>query len=126
MGQQQLLLIALGVIIVGVAVMISINLFRAGAIDNKTDLLINESSSLATLAMSYYKKDTMLGGGGKSFTGWTIPSQMVTTASGTFRAEVYSDSVVIIGTGNEVVTGTDSVKIKTTVLSDHFSTEKIN
>ena len=102
------------------------NLFRAGAIDNKTDLLINESSSLATLAMGYYKKAATFGGGGNSFAGWKIPSQMQTTATGSFSAAVFPDSIIITGTGNEVVTDTDSIKVKTTVLKDHFYSKIIN
>ncbi len=42
MGQQQLLLIVLGVIIVGIAVILGIVLFRQNSIDQKRDLLINE------------------------------------------------------------------------------------
>ncbi len=42
------------------------------------------------------------------------------------NATAYSDSVVIIGTGNEVVTGVDSVKIKTVVNPRSFTTEIIH
>ena len=122
MGQQQLLLIVLGIIIIGIAIAVSIGIFRAHSIDEKRNLLVNEGSSLASLAMSYYKKPANMGGGANSFTGWTIPNDMRTTATGTFSAEVFTDSVVITCTGNEVVTGTDSVKVKITVLSNGFST----
>ncbi len=120
------MLIVLGIIIIGIAIAVSIGIFRAHSIDEKRNLLINEGSSLATLAMSYYKKPASLGGGANSFIGWTLPNDMTTTATGSFSAQVFSDSVVITCTGNEVVTGTDSVKVKITVLADRFSTSVIN
>jgi hypothetical protein len=126
MGQQQLLLIVIGVIIVGIAIAVSISLFRAHSIDEKRNLLMNEGSSLATLAMGYYKKPASLGGGGSSFIGWTMPGDMKITATGSFTSIAYNDSLVIIGTGNEVTTGTDSVKVKITVLANRFYSTVIN
>jgi hypothetical protein len=125
-GQQQILLIVLGVIIVGLAIAVSLQLFRAHSIDEKRNLLINEGSSLASAAMGYYKKPTSLGGGGNSFIGWTVPPSMTQTATGRFIATAYSDSLVIIGTGNEVTTGTDSVKVKITVLHNTYYSAVIN
>ena len=126
MGQQQLLLIVLGMIIVGIAVVFSITLFRQKAIDSKRDLLINECGNLAMDAMKYYKKPTDLGGGGNTFVGWSIPGIIVTTATGNYSATIFSDSVLIIGTGNEVVNGTDSVKIQISVYQNNYTTQIIN
>ena len=56
MGQQQLLLIVLGVIVVGVAVIIGINLFRANAIEQKRDNVMMECITLATQAQQHYLK----------------------------------------------------------------------
>ena len=127
MGQQQLLLIVLGLIIIGIAIVIGLSIFRAWSINSKRDLIINENHSLADLAFKYYRLPTAMGGGGNSFIGWSIPGQMLTTATGTHHlAEVYSDSVIIIGTGNEVVTGNDSIKVQTTVTSNSINTKVIN
>jgi hypothetical protein len=125
-GQQQLLLIILGVIIIGLAIAVSIALFRAHSIDEKRNLLINEGASLAHMAMGYYKKPAVLGGGGRSFIGWTIPGDMAVTATGNYTSTAYNDSVVIIGTGNEVTTGNDSVKVKITALENSFYSTIIN
>jgi hypothetical protein len=126
MGQQQLLLIIIAAIVVGLAITVAINLFRAHSVDEKRDLLIDEGSSLATAAMGYYKKPSSLGGGGNSFVGWSVPPSMVTTATGRFSATAFDDSVVIIGTGNEVITGTDSIKVKITVLQNTYYSTVIN
>jgi len=122
LGQQQLLLIILAIIIVGIAIAISIQLFRASAIDNKRDLLMSECSNIATIAISYYKKPSEMGGGNKTFIGWTVPSQLVNTANGSYNADVQANQVIITGTGTEVVTGNDSIKVQTTVTaSEYFS-----
>jgi hypothetical protein len=126
MGQQQLLLIVLATIIIGIAVMVAVQLFRAHSIDEKRNLIINEGGSLAQMAMSYYKKPTALGGGGNSFIGWAVPGTMMITATGSYISKAYKDSVVIVGTGNEVVTGTDSVKVQITVLPNGYNSTIIN
>lgn len=126
MGQQQLLLIVLGLIIIGVAIVFGISIFRQQAITSKRDLIINENYSLGNMARNYYKKSKIMGGGGDSFTGWTVPTSMQTNANGTHSAIVSSDSVIIIGTGNEVITGTDSVKAETIVNSNSMRTIIIN
>lgn len=126
MGQQQLLLIVLGVIIVGIAIMLGILLFRQNSIDQKRDMLINEGMTLANNAQSYFRKPTLLGGGQNSFTGWEIPSQMLTTGNGTFSATVSPASIEITGTGNELVSGTEAVEIKLTVTKDSIITEIIH
>ena len=126
MGQQQLLLIVLGVIVVGVAIALSITLFRANAIDRKRELLVNESHNIGSIAISYYKKPIMIGGGGQTFTGWQIPSALQSTVNGSYTAQVSADNVVIAGTGTEVVTGGDSIKIETTVTGNEINSIIIN
>jgi hypothetical protein len=67
MGQQQLLLIVLGVIIVGIAIVVGINLFNANAESSTQDSLVSQGTNIGALAQQYYKKPTALGGGGNSF-----------------------------------------------------------
>ena len=122
MGQQQLLLIVLGVIIVGIAILLGIAIFRQSSIDQKRDLLINEGLTVANNAREFFHKPIPYGGGGYSFTGWQIPSQMVTSANGSYTAIVNATDVEITGTGNELVSGTDLVEVKFLVTSDKVET----
>ena len=127
MGQQQLLLIVLAVIIVGIAIAVSIQLFRTNAIESKRDILIEETTSLGLMALQYFKKPAELGGGSHSFIGWTIPSQMTQTANGNFmKSSATADELVITGTGTEVVTGTDSIEVQTTVTASEINSIIIN
>lgn len=112
MGQQQLLLIVVGIIIVGIAIVIGINLYRSSAIDTNRNNIINECVNLASEAQRYYRKPQALGGGGTSFTGWTIPVSLRNTESGRFYLETITDSIILRGVGTEVVSGTDTVEVK--------------
>jgi hypothetical protein len=126
LGQQQLLLIVLALIIVGVAIAISIQLFRSNAVEAKRDILIEETTTLGLMALQYFKKPVELGGGSKSFIGWTIPPQMEQTANGSFISTSSPTEVIITGTGTEVVTGTDSIEVQTTVTENEINSIIIN
>ncbi|OGU73096.1 MAG: hypothetical protein A2V93_06095 [Ignavibacteria bacterium RBG_16_34_14] len=126
MGQQQLLMIVLALIIVAIAIAVSISLFRSNAIDGKRDILIEETTSLGVMALQYFKKPAELGGGGRSFVGWSIPSNMNQTANGSFEISLQqADEIRIVGTGSEVVTGNDSIKVETVVTTSEFYTNII-
>lgn len=126
MGQQQLLYILLTIVIVGIGIALSVTLFRQNAIEAKRDILINECINLATMAMDYYRRPTSFGGGGKSFAGWKIPDNLVVSENGNFTADVSPGQIIITGTGNEIVTGSDSIKVEVTVLPTSFSNKIIN
>jgi len=104
MGQQQLLLIVLGVIIVGIAVVVGINLFNASAEESAKDTIASECTNLGAMALQYYKKPVALGGGGNAFDatngglGFIIPTTLQTTTSGTYAATPSATDCVIVGT----------------------------
>ena len=70
MGQQQLLLIVLGVILVGVAVVLGIQYFGVGAEQGAKDELVAHSQMIASNAQEWFKKPKSMGGGGNEFTGF--------------------------------------------------------
>ncbi len=71
MGQQQLLLLVLGAIIVGLAIVVGINLFGQGAVKANEDAVRQDILSMMARAEEFYRKPAMLGGGGKDFTNLT-------------------------------------------------------
>ena len=81
MGQQQLLLIVLGVIIVGIAVVVGINLFNANAEESAIDTTVSEATNIAAMGLQFYKKPTALGGGGNDFSGFAaiVPVALTST-----------------------------------------------
>ena len=122
LGQQQLLLIVLGLIIVGVAIIVGINLFTANAVEAKRNGLTNELLHMASLAQQYYKTPIAYGGGERVFTGWVIPLPLVSTATGRYEATVQAQQVLLRGIGNELVTANDSVEVQMTVFPNDYST----
>ena len=113
MGQQQLLLIVLGVIVVGIAVVVGINLFTANAVSANRDGVVADLTNLGSMAQQYYRKPTAMGGGGNTFTGWVIPTKTDTTPNGTYAATVTATIVTIVGTGHELNAGAKIVHTAT-------------
>lgn len=116
MGQQQLLLIVLGVIIVGIAVVVGINVFTASAASSNRDAVIADLTTIGSMAQGYFRKPTALGGGNNHFTGWVVPAQLAQTSnmSAAVVATVGDQSVTLVGVGTE--TGNDgSTKVKATM-----------
>ena len=121
------MLIILGLIVIAIAIALGISLFRAHAISSKRDILTNETIDMAAQAISYYKRTREFGGGGKSFIGWQIPTQVQNTINGSYIiGDVFNDHVVLIATGTEVVTGDDSIQVKTTVYPNGYQIEIIH
>lgn len=69
MGQQQLLLIVLGTIIVGIAVAVGINMMGNAQEQANVDAVRQDLLTIASSAQGYFAKPTMMAGGGNSFAG---------------------------------------------------------
>jgi type II secretory pathway pseudopilin PulG len=108
MGQQQLLLVILVTIIVGIATVIAITTFGNAADNANIDAVRNDLGSIALAAQGYYLKPILLGGGDKDFNGFTfdgvafaglIPDDaedlIITNENGTFE--------ITSAAGNELV-----------------------
>ncbi|MEE9449684.1 MAG: hypothetical protein V3V72_06485 [Ignavibacteriaceae bacterium] len=99
MGQQQLLLVVLGVIVVGITIGLANQLFDTYAEDTNLDNIASELVNLGTLAQQYYNKPSEMGGVNQSFMNWVIPAELDTTASGIYKiATVQNNLIVISGT----------------------------
>ena len=72
MGQQQLLLIILGVIIVGVAIAIGISMFSGQSIASNRDAIITDLSTLGADAYQFKIRPTTMGGGNGTFSGYAL------------------------------------------------------
>jgi hypothetical protein len=55
------------------------------------------------MAQQYYRKPTAMGGGGNTFTGWTVPNALIRTAnmSADVVPTVAAQSVSLVATGTE-------------------------
>ena len=104
MGQQQLLLIILGVIVVGIAVAVGISMFSDNAVSANRDAVSNDLVNLAARAQQFYRRPTALGGGGNSFVGLTADAtglaKLTNMAGGKNANGTYS--VKTAGAANQV------------------------
>ncbi|MCX7983982.1 MAG: hypothetical protein N3A63_03655 [Bacteroidetes bacterium] len=76
MGQQQLLLIILGVIIVGIAIAVGLSLFSSQSVQANKDAIINDLNNLAAYAYQYKIRPTTMGGGGGTYNNFQLPKKM--------------------------------------------------
>jgi len=98
MGQQQLLLIILALIVIGVSLAIANQLFNTNAEDSNKDSIVSELTNLGTIALQYYAKPVTTAGGGRSFTNWQIPSKLDTSTSGTYTiSQANNNQLILIG-----------------------------
>ena len=100
MGQQQLLLIVLGVIIVGIAVVVGINVFTAQSEESTKDAIVSDCTNLGAMAQQYFRKPVAMGGGGNSFVNYAIPPQLDTTANGTYAITTAGSATGVTITGS--------------------------
>lgn len=107
MGQQQLLLLVLSVIIVGIAVVIGIVMFNDSAASANLDSVSSDLLHLGSRAQQWYARPTAMGGGGNSFTGlqfnylasYATSNTTGANENGTYTLSVGDQLVTLVGTG---------------------------
>lgn len=85
MGQQQLLLLVLGIIIVGIAVAAGIQMFNSAAIDANRNAVTMDVLNLGSKAQQFYKKPPSMAGGGGNFRNFTVGALDLLNANGAYR-----------------------------------------
>lgn len=109
MGIIGTVLMGLGVIVVGIAVVVAVNISNSSSDLALRDTMSSESMQLGAMAQQYFRKPMEMGGGGNSFHGWDVPQKLQTTTSAKYSLQQADDfSVTIIGVGTEL--GTDGIR----------------
>jgi Tfp pilus assembly protein PilE len=149
MGQQQLLLIVLGIIIVGIAIAVGVNMFQSSAVDTNRQSMISDLANLAAKAQRYYRTPTELGGGAQDFQNFALGRLDTANANGSYRlstatslsadavpapttantsiATSVTDTIYILGWGKEMGDiGTFPVKAQCAVSPTGISTQIVN
>lgn len=110
MGTQQILLIVLGVIVVGIAVVVGISFFGTHSQQANADAVLNDCLRIASGAQTWCGKPSTLGGGNYSFSGLTLQKcgwRFASNENGTYKlSRISHDHVHIVGTGKQDVTVT--------------------
>lgn len=145
MGQQQLLLIVLSVIIVGIAVAVGITTFQSNAVEANRQAVISDLVNYASKAQRFFRTPTQLGGGSQNFQNFglspidtanangsyavvtTVPSGATQINGSIATVSASALTIYIAGSGKETGNdGTNPVKAYTTVVADTISTTILN
>jgi hypothetical protein len=126
MGTQQILMIVLSVIIVGVAIAVGINMFSSQAYNSNQQAVAAELSNYASLVLQYWKTPASMGGAGQvignvtvikvaGYISFTEANNATLSENGEFRVTNVTGNVVTLkGLGKETK-GTDKPMITTTI-----------
>ena len=74
MGNQQILIIVLGMIVVGITISVALILVNENAISSNRDAMSTDLMNIAVRAQQYYNTPSAMGGGGRTFFGLTADS----------------------------------------------------
>lgn len=96
MGQQQLLLLVLAAVIVGISVVVGFNMFSSSAVQSNQDAIVQHVMTIGAKAQEWYRKPAAMGGGGQSFTGLTLAALNVSPSN------VDADTLFIAPTATDV------------------------
>ena len=101
MGQTQILMIILAVIIIGIAVTVGITQFGESSVAANQSALAGDCQRAVAAAQNWRKKPTGLGGGNNSFTGVTLPKLGIGAANqnGTYTLTPSDDGTAVTCTG---------------------------
>lgn len=131
MGSQQLLLIILGMVVIGIAVVVGISLFNDHASATNRDAVANDLVHASSIAQMYRKKPMSQGGGGGSFIGFDLRTAIkaLQNNNGIFTVTgTVTDSLIVIeGTGTQP--GYDNalpVKVSIRVYGFRTEVEEVN
>ena len=91
MGQQQLLLLVLGIVIVGLAVVVGIQAFGENQKKANSDAITNDVIRIASDAQAWNLKPQAFGGGNGSFTGVTLTKLGYTLGTNGAKTTAYGN-----------------------------------
>lgn len=145
MGQQQLLLIVLSVIIVGVAVAVGVTMFQSNAVDSNRQAVISDLVNYGSKAQRHYRTPSQLGGGSQNFDKFYLspvdtgnangsyttvtakPSGATKVTGSTTKISNSSGTIYIAGSGKETGDdGSNPVKAYIKVTADSILTTILN
>jgi hypothetical protein len=112
MGQSQILIIAISVLIIGIAILAGSGFFSDEEVDANKKAMINDMNHIAMNAGRYYRRIAALDGGGFSYMGYVLPVGYRTNLNGTYSTNPLSKDVLqIMGVSNRDTTDTITAQV---------------
>ena len=130
MGQQQILLIVLSIILVGISVSVGITMFKSYALTANQDAIIYDIINIASDAYQYRLKPSMLGGGNGTFKDFKLANGFGNNANAKYEVRVLQNGQVIevIGKSNSYNGATVAAyyDLNLKIIDDPSSIEGVN
>jgi hypothetical protein len=98
MGTQQILLVVLGIIMVGVAIAVGIAMFSPTLAESNKDAMVNDLMNISQYAYRYKLTPVPFGGGGRTYTGFIIPEKLSDSEDATYVATPSDQTCTFVGT----------------------------
>jgi hypothetical protein len=108
MGQSQILIIAISVLIIGIAILAGAGFFSDDEIEANKKAMINDVNHVAMNAVRYYRRIGALGGGGYSYMGYALPRGYQSNLNGRYSVDPISKTILQV-TGVSVRDSTDTM-----------------
>jgi hypothetical protein len=112
MGQQQLILLVLGIVIVGLGIVVGLNAFDENQRRTSVDALTQDIVRIAGDAQAWRMKPDVYGGGGGAFDGvsfaglgYADTGGTYTNTTGAFTMDVDGSDLTIVGVNGGLGTG---------------------
>jgi len=125
MGQKQMLLIVLGIIVVAIAVFIGLDLFDSQLENSNRDAVILDLNRISGFANQYFTKSTEQMGGDKSFIGFKIPTSMDSTENGVYTLVSAQENTLLLQGVGTVEVGDEYVTYQMLVRPNNVTVNKI-
>ena len=103
MGQQQLLLIVLGAIVVGIMIFVGATMFDAHSTSSNKDAVTSSLQNIAADAYQYKMRPKAFGGGNPSYVGYSVPSKMRSDNNGSYSISGTTSAVLVSFTGTSAL-----------------------
>ena len=112
MGYQQILMLVLGVIIIGISVAVGLGMFTYEMTKNNRQSIISDMNIFAGVANAYYKSPLNMGGGDREWDvdkmglwfgfNYDTVNNAISNNNGTYVFSSSGDVLTIIGTGTSI------------------------
>lgn len=96
MGSSQMLIVAISVLIIGIAILAGTGFFQSDEVEINKKAMINDINHIAMSARRYYSRPYALGGGNYTYDGYVVPLSFRSNLNGSYSAVVLEPKVLQI------------------------------
>lgn len=112
MGSQQILLLVLGIVVVGIALTVGVSMMLGQSTASRKDGMISELQTLGEDARAYYIRPASQGGGGNTYLRYTIPQKLRQTENGIYTCTTTDRRVFFVAKDPTNAANTVTVTLK--------------